>query len=86
MKKYNIIFSKRAEKDILKLPAVIVEKIIPVIILLEEEPRPIGCKKLKGYTNYWRVRIGDYRVIYTIEETILVIDVREVGHRKDIYK
>ena len=49
MKRYNIVFSKRAEKDIEKLPARVVERIIPVIVSLEENPRPIGCKKLKVY-------------------------------------
>ncbi len=86
MKRYNVVFSKSAEKDIERLPANAVEKIIPVIISLEEDPRPPACKKLKGYTDLWRIRIGNYRVIYAIEDKILVVDVREVGDRKNIYK
>ncbi|MCD6012769.1 MAG: addiction module toxin, RelE/StbE family [Flavipsychrobacter sp.] len=85
MKKYNVVFSKRAEKDIQKLPASAVQKIIPEIISLEENPRPHGCKKLKGYTDLWRIRIGNYRVVYAIEDVILLVDIREVGDRKDIY-
>ncbi|MBX2901698.1 MAG: type II toxin-antitoxin system RelE/ParE family toxin [Cyclobacteriaceae bacterium] len=52
---------------------------------LEEDPRPIGCKKLKGEQNIWRIRIGDYRVLYTIDEVVRIVDIRSVGHRKDIY-
>jgi len=54
---------------------------------LKENPRPVGCKKLKGETDYlWRVRVGNYRIIYTIEDVIKVIEIRKVGHRKDIYE
>jgi mRNA interferase RelE/StbE len=86
MKRYQVVFSKRAEKDIQKLPAVIVERIIPVIIALEENPRPVGCRKLKGYSDLWRVRVGDYRIIYSVDDVILLVDIREVGNRKDVYK
>ena len=51
MKRYKVVISKRAEKDLQKLPATVVERIIPVLISLEENPRPAGCKKLKGYTD-----------------------------------
>jgi mRNA interferase RelE/StbE len=86
MKHYEVVFSRRAEKDIEKLPARIVEKIIPVIIALEQNPRPTGCKKLKGYTDLWRIRVGNYRIIYSIEDKILLVDIREVGDRKNIYE
>jgi len=52
---------------------------------LEENPRPPGSKKLKGRAGY-RLRIGDYRVIYEIEDNILRVIVIDVGHRKDIYQ
>ena len=86
MKRYEVVFSKRAAKDIEKLPAKVVEKIIPVIISLEEDPRPSGCKKLKGYPDLWRIRIGNYRVIYSIDDKIVLVDIREVGDRKNIYE
>jgi len=62
-----------------------VEKIIEVLKSLEVNPLPPGCKKLKGYKNLWRLRIGNYRIIYSIEDIILLVDVRDIGHRKDIY-
>ena len=86
MRRYSVVFSKRAEKDIEKLPANVVEKIIPIIISLEENPRPVGCKKLKGYVDLWRIRMGKYRVLYSINDEIVLVDIREVGDRKDIYK
>jgi mRNA interferase RelE/StbE len=85
MKKYEVVFSKRAEKSLLKLSGKVIEKIIPEIVALESDPRPNGCKKLKGYADVWRIRIGDYRVIYSIDDIILLVDIRDVGNRKDIY-
>ncbi len=86
MKKYNVVLSKSAEKSLTKLPIDIISKIIPVVKKLEDNPRPSGCKKLKGFTDLWRVRIGNYRVIYSIDDFILLVDIREIGHRKEIYK
>ncbi len=83
---YEVVLSKTAEKNLSKLPAKIIAIIIPVLELLGNDPRPIGCKKLKGFSNLWRVRVGNYRVIYSIEDKILLVDIREIGHRKDIYK
>lgn len=85
MKKYTVVLTRSAEKELYNLPKSVIEKIIIALKLLEEEPRPAGCKKLKGYKNLWRIRIGNYRVIYAIEEVVLLVDVREIGDRKDIY-
>ncbi|WP_373456907.1 type II toxin-antitoxin system RelE/ParE family toxin [Chryseobacterium sp. MDT2-18] len=52
---------------------------------MQEDPRPVGCKKLKGRDSY-RIRIGNYRVIYEIFDSELIIDVIILGHRKDIYE
>lgn len=76
MKLYTVVVTQTAEKELQKLPARVIEKIIPVLKSLEQNPRPAGCKKLKGYKNLWRARIGDYRIIYAIEDIILLVDVR----------
>ncbi len=53
---------------------------------LENNPRPAGCKKLVGEKeDLWRVRVGDYRIIYTINVSIFIVDIRRIGHRRDIY-
>ena len=85
MKKYSVVLTRSAEKSLSKLPNSVTKSIVSILVSLETNPRPAGCKKLKGYKNYWRVRYGDYRIIYSIEEVILLVDVYEIGHRKDIY-
>ena len=85
MSNYTIVLSKKAQKQLDKLPDNIAEPIFEAISLLENEPRPTGCKKLQGRDGY-RIRIGNYRVIYEVYDTELVIDVVTLGHRKDIYK
>jgi mRNA interferase RelE/StbE len=59
MNKYKIVFSKTAEKQLFKIPQVSIDKIIQTILELKEEPRPVSCKKLKGFDNLWRIRIGN---------------------------
>jgi len=85
MKRYKVVLSKTAEKELHKLPSNVISRIIPALKSLEEDPRPHGCKKLKGYTNLWRVREGNYRIIYSVDDIILLVDIREIGDRKDIY-
>ncbi len=53
---------------------------------LAKNPRPPGCVKLQGGDDLYRVRVGDYRVVYTIQDTVLVVLVVEAGHRRDIYR
>ena len=84
---YKITFIRSAEKEIDKLPPSIVKKIVPVIDDLANNPRPKGSKKLKGkQEDLWRVRSGDYRIIYSIEDVIRIVEIRKVGHRRDIYQ
>lgn len=81
---YTVQLSKKAQKQLDKLTDDIAEPIFEAIGLLETEPRPVGCKKLKGRDGY-RIRIGNYRVIYEIFDKELLVDVIELGHRKDVY-
>ncbi len=84
---YKIIITKHALKEIINLPAKTSKQVSLVIDDLANNPRPHGSKKLKGEKEYlWRVRVGDYRIIYQIAETIKVVEIRKVGHRKDIYQ
>ena len=84
MPEYTVSLSKKATKQLDKLSDKIAEPIFKAIGDLANDPRPSGCKKLKGREGY-RVRIGDYRVIYEIFDHMLLIDVVNLGHRKDIY-
>jgi mRNA interferase RelE/StbE len=85
MSSYTVVLTKSAEKELHKLPSRVINRLISLLKSLEINPRPAGCKKLKGHKNLWRVRSGDYRIIYAIEDIILLVDVREIGNRKDIY-
>jgi mRNA interferase RelE/StbE len=85
MPNYTIVLSKKAQKQLDKLSDIIAEPIFVAISELKENPRPSGCKKLKGREGY-RIRIGNYRVIYAIFDNELLIDVITLGHRKEIYE
>ena len=83
---YQIEFTKSATKQLNKLPTNIKERIDARILDLGTKPRPDGVKKLKVDENSYRIRVGDYRVIYEIYDDILLISVVRVGHRSKIYQ
>ncbi len=84
MPKYIAVLSKKAQKQLDKLSDKIAEPLLDAISELEKNPRPVGNKKLKGRDGY-RIRVGNYRIIYDIFDSQLIIDVITLGHRKDIY-
>jgi mRNA interferase RelE/StbE len=84
--KYSIFYKRSASEELLQLQANIAHKVKAAINSLSENPRPSGCKKLKGSINEYRIRIGNYRVIYTIIDTILIVTVIKIAHRKDVYR
>jgi mRNA interferase RelE/StbE len=86
MSQYKVVVSKSAAKELSKLPSIINDRIIKAVLELSDNPRPQGSRKLKGGFENWRIRIGDYRVVYAIDDEIFIVDVRKVGHRKDIYE
>ena len=84
---YKITFKNSAYKELERLPKATVRKIVVAIDGLEVDPRPVGVKKLKDSSeNLYRIRVGDYRVIYTINDGIKIVTILRIGHRKDIYK
>jgi mRNA interferase RelE/StbE len=85
MESYDIAFKKSVAKDLKKLPKKDVAKILEVIRSLSRNPRPPQVKKLSGQERY-RMRKGNYRILYTIEDAKLVITVVKVGHRREIYR
>ena len=86
MARYTVEFKPSAWKELQRLPATLIERIIPKIESLGSEPRPSGCKKLKGGQQEWRVRIGDYRVVYTIDDATMRVSVTRVRHRSEVYE
>ena len=82
---YKISIRRKAQKQLAKLPPKDYKKVKQVILNLVPDPRPSGSKKLKGRDG-WRIRQGDYRIIYEIHDDQLIIIVLDIGHRKDIYR
>lgn len=81
---YEVQIERAAQKQLQKIPAPHFNRIIKAIYGLGTNPRPHGYKKLSGRDGY-RIRIGDYRVIYLIKDAVLKVFVIEIGHRKEIY-
>jgi len=83
---YQVLISRSAEKQLKKMTPQVQRKVAAVIMSLEIEPRPYGSKKLTGTVSSYRVRVGDYRVIYDIYECEIVVSVLKIGHRRDVYR
>jgi mRNA interferase RelE/StbE len=82
---YRLILPKSAQKELDRLPAEMSGRILAALAELETQPRPAGCKKLRG-ENAWRIRVGNYRVIYEIHDKVLQVIVVTVGHRREVYR
>ncbi|MEZ0611563.1 type II toxin-antitoxin system RelE/ParE family toxin [Fibrella sp. WM1] len=85
MAEYTIVLTRTAQKQLDKLPTVTADLLLAAIELLASDPRPDGCKKLKGRLGY-RIRKGDYRILYDIQDSVLIVNVIAIGHRRDIYE
>ena len=82
---YQIIIPKAVEKQLNKLPSQVRESVIENLLTLQENPRPPNSKKLKNTQGY-RLRVGNYRILYDIDAPTQTITLRRVGHRRDIYR
>ena len=86
MTRYEIRFKRSAGKELAALPRAVQRRLLAAIQPLAEDPRPPGARKLVGAADAWRIRVGDYRVIYRIADRVLTIHIIRIGHRKDIYR
>jgi mRNA interferase RelE/StbE len=82
---YTIEWLRSARKEIDAIPARTAVGIAEAVGLLAEDPRPAGCKMLKGHDDLWRIRIGSYHVIYFIGDAIWLVRIQKVSDRKDAY-
>ncbi len=80
---YTVTIVRAARKDLARLPVTVASRVDAVIQALATDPRPAGCIKLAG-SPYWRVRVGDYRILYEVDEDRRVITVVQAGHRQDV--
>jgi mRNA interferase RelE/StbE len=83
---YQVLLAKSAAKELERLPSQIINRIVDVLESFQVNPRPKGCKKLIGSTDLWRVRSGDYRIIYEIDDPNRIVDVNAIRHRSDAYR
>jgi mRNA interferase RelE/StbE len=84
---FNIIFDKSAEKDLENLPNNLIRRVLRVIEKLADDPKPIGVKKLKGSDeDLYRIRSGDYRIVYAINDSVKIVNIRRIRHRKEVYR
>ena len=86
MSDYQITFSRPARKELESLSVEVNNRIFPKIVALASDPRPDGCRKLVGEENLWRIRVGDYRIIYSIDDDIRTLDIITVRHRSNAYE
>ena len=82
---YQVILKRSAEKELDALQANLRERILRRLLALEENPRPSGIKKLQGQESF-RLRVGDYRVLYTIDDKSKQVFILGVGHRREVYR
>ena len=83
---YRIELARKAQKFLSSQSVNVQRKIGEKIDSLEQNPRPTGCKRLRGKRGIYRVRSGDYRIIYTIKDNQLLVLVVQIGHRRDVYR
>ena len=86
MTDYLVTFAASAKKEFKDLAPDIIGRLLPRIRDLAADPRPIGCKKLHGYKDRWRIRVGNYRVVYAIDDVRRSVDITRIAHRKDVYE
>lgn len=86
MSRYQIEIKVSAKKELARLPRQIAEKVVERIKWLADNPRPYGCKKLCGEDSIYRIRVGDYRVVYSIVDQCLIVEVIRIRHRREVYK
>ena len=82
---YTVRIKRSAEKEMDRLPARTFERVTRAILGLERNPRPPGSQKLRGVQDY-RLRVGQYRILYTIDDHERVVEIIAVGHRRDVYR
>ncbi len=83
---YEVYLERRAERDLKRVSSDDFYRIISSIKALIQEPRPVGCRKITGSKSDWRIRVGDYRVIYEIDDEGRSVRVMRVRHRREVYR
>jgi mRNA interferase RelE/StbE len=84
--KYRILVERQAAKHLPQIDPTVRRRIAAAIDALATEPEPPGCKALKGRSDVLRIRVGDYRILYIVDRDAALIEILDIGHRRDIYR
>jgi mRNA interferase RelE/StbE len=86
MADYSVSLARSARKELERLPDQIANKILDKLAELAANPRPVGVTKLHGQKNLWRLRAGDYRIVYSINDVSRIVDISIIRHRREVYR
>jgi mRNA interferase RelE/StbE len=81
---YAVQLKPSARKELESLPSSVLTRVFRKIELLADDLRPAGCKKLKGYKDQWRIRMGDWRVVYIVDDPAKLVSITRIAHRREI--
>ncbi len=82
---YKISIARRAEKDLKRMERNVKNRVVTAISNLKDEPRPLGCRKIQSEEGVWRIRVGDWRIGYFIDDVKQEINIIRIAHRKEFY-
>jgi mRNA interferase RelE/StbE len=82
---YAVELKPPARKELESLPDSVLTRVVRKLESLANHPRPAGCKKLKGYKDQWRIRVGDWRVVYVVDDNARLVSVTRIAHRREVY-
>ncbi|MDO8531904.1 MAG: type II toxin-antitoxin system RelE/ParE family toxin [Dehalococcoidia bacterium] len=83
---YEVFLERAAERDLRRLPSAEFQRVVAAIKALAQDPRPAGCRKLSGSRRDWRIRTGDRRVLYEIDDKARAVRVMRIRHRREAYR
>ena len=86
MGSYAVEIKPSARRELEAIPDNVLSRVIGKMDFLGQNPRPAGCKKLKGYKDQWRIRVGDWRVLYIIDDAASLVSVTRIAHRRELYE
>ena len=86
MARYSLEIKQSAQKELNALDDALFTRIDRKILVLADNPRPAGCKKLRGYKDQWRLRAGDWRVVYIVDDAAKLVTITRIAHRREVYE
>ncbi|MCY4014977.1 MAG: type II toxin-antitoxin system RelE/ParE family toxin [Gammaproteobacteria bacterium] len=86
MARYDLEISRTAERQLRRLPRADQARVVQAMLQLATDPYPRGTRKLLGYDDVFRIRVGQYRVLYSVSEATVIVVVLKIGHRRDVYR